>query len=251
MESGIKQDLNLDINTSAATNEAVTCIFFSLKTSLQVSVNKKKNPKNRRTPTYGRVSACLWGGTRRAASCPRPACRLSATANCSYSSEPRAGWRRWRPGARPPCPESGADGCSWIPRPAALPPRWRRGPAAPPCCPSCWAPSRPHQHLQEGRCCQRHGKTPGTGTRIMHLPHCASGKRNQECSNNYFGFAFHVGVLLLIPLFLPHSWGFCFSSPFSPAPPTGLQFNTTHYEGRAEGGDVYFIHDLDKSIYLS
>lgn len=45
MESGIKQDLNLDINTPAATNEAVTCIFFSLKISLQVSVNKKKPPK--------------------------------------------------------------------------------------------------------------------------------------------------------------------------------------------------------------
>lgn len=120
--------------------------------------------KHRRRPTYGRASACLWGGTRRAASCHRPACRLSATANCSCSSEPRAGWPRWRPGAHPPCRESGAGGCSWTLLPAALPPRWCRGPAAPPCCPSCWALSQPHQRLQEGRCCQRHEKTAGTMT---------------------------------------------------------------------------------------
>lgn len=213
MESGIKQDLNLDMNTPASTNEVVTSIFFSLKISLKASLKKRTN---RRSPTYGRASGCLWGGTRRAASCPRPACRLSATASCSYSSEPRAGWPRWRPGARPPCPGSGAGGCSWTLRAAAPPPRCRRAPAAPAGCPSCWAPSRPHLRLQEGRCCQT---TPGTG------------KQDQECSNTCFGFAFSA----LTPLFLPRSWGFCFSSLFPPVSPAGLGFGATLCcEGRAQ-----------------
>lgn len=80
MESGIKQDLKLDINISVVINETVTSIFFSLKISLKVSVKK-----NIKTQTYERENACLWVSTQTAENYPLPACRLSETANCSYS----------------------------------------------------------------------------------------------------------------------------------------------------------------------